>query len=506
MAGVEDVGQELNEIPSPQLYTREGYAGGDPAASQRPFRSPASGRGDNCERQSINPAIIGGGYAGMAAAVTLAEHGISVTVFESAKQLGGRARGVPHSIQRLHADNELTPPFQLPPGGRKSNRNNLMLDNGQHILLGCYSETLRLIQQVGGNIENDFLRLPLQLTLHNCFELKAPCLPAPLHLLVGLLTARGLSFAQRLSATRFMLAMRSIGFVLPHDMTVFDLLRAHNQNDELIRLLWEPICIAALNTPAHKASAQVLLHVLRDSLNGARADSDMLLPRLNFSALFPERAAEYVKQRGGEVLTSCGVEAIIANEEGIEVCTARGAMRFTHIICAASPANAAHLLRDVPQLAPVAAQVEALAFQPIYTVYLQYPATVRLPQPMLGFDRCFMQWLFDKGQIAAQHGLIAAVISAEGLHQELEHEQLAQKVAQELNEQLGIMEAPLWHRVIAEKRATFSCEPNLPRPVHTTPLASILLAGDYTAGNYPATLEGAVMSGIRCAKEIVNIV
>jgi len=89
------------------------------------------------------------------------------------------------------------------------------------------------------------------------------------------------------------------------------------------------------------------------------------------------------------------------------------------------------------------------------------------------------------------------------LHQELEHEQLAQKVTQELREQLGIMEAPLWHKVIAEKRATFSCEAALPRPAHNTPLASVLLAGDYTAGDYPATLEGAVMSGIRCAKEIL---
>ena len=427
----------------------------------------------------MNVGIVGGGYAGMAAAVTLAERDVPVTVFESAKQLGGRARGVWY--------------------------NDTQLDNGQHILLGCYRETLRLIQQVGGNIEHDFLRLPLQLTLHQRFELKAPCLPAPLHLLAGLLTAQGLSFAQRLSAARFMLAMRRINFTLPHDITVLDLLRAHNQNDELVRLLWEPLCVSALNTPAHKASAQVLLHVLRDSLNGTRSDSDMLLPRLNFSALFPERAAKYVKKREGAVLTSCGVEALIAHEEEIEVRTARGSMYFSHVICAASSANAAYLLQDMPQLAPVAAQIEALAFQPIYTVYLQYHVTVRLPQPMLGFDRCFTQWLFDKGQIAGQHGLIAAVISAEGLHQELEQEQLAQKVAQELREQLGIMETPLWCRVIAEKRATFSCEPNLPRPAHTTPLANVLLAGDYTAGDYPATLEGAVMSGIWCAKEIVNL-
>jgi squalene-associated FAD-dependent desaturase len=438
--------------------------------------------------QELNVGVVGGGYAGMAAAATLAERGIPVTVFESAQQLGGRARGIPNSLSHR---------------GR-AGEGKMQLDNGQHILLGCYRHTLQLIEQVGGNIEHDFLRLPLQLTLHNRFELKAHPLPAPLHLLLGLLTAHGLTFTQRLSAARFMLAMRRTNFALPHDISALDLLRANKQDDELIRLLWEPICISALNTPAHKASSMILLNVLRDSLNGSRSDSDMLLPCVDFSTLFPDRAAEYVKQRGGAVFTSCGVEAIVPHDNEIELFTASGAHRYSHVICAASPASSARLFRAVSQLVPIATQIETLSFQPIYTVYLQYPEQVSLPHPMLGFDRCFTQWLFDKGQIARQHGLIAAVISAEGLHQELEHEQLAQKVAQELCEQLGISAAPLWHKVIAEKRATFSCEPSLARPAHTTPLNSLLLAGDYTAGDYPATLEGAVMSGIRCAEEIAS--
>ncbi|MFA7300248.1 MAG: FAD-dependent oxidoreductase, partial [Sideroxydans sp.] len=112
-------------------------------------------------QEGLNPAIIGGGYAGMAAAVELAARGIPVTVFESAQQLGGRARGVLH--------------------------NSIQLDNGQHLLLGCYHESLRLIELVGGDIKQDFLRLPLQLDLHGHFSLKAPYLPAPFHLLLALL-------------------------------------------------------------------------------------------------------------------------------------------------------------------------------------------------------------------------------------------------------------------------------------------------------------------------------
>ena len=429
--------------------------------------------------QELNVGIVGGGYAGMAAAVKLAELDIPVTVFESAKQLGGRARGMLH--------------------------NHTQLDNGQHILLGCYHHTLQLIEQVGGNIADDFLRLPLQLTLHNRFELETPPLPAPLHLLFGLLNAKGLSFTQRLSAARFMLAMRRISFTLPQDITALELLRSHKQEAPLIRLLWEPICISALNTPLHKASAQILLNVLRDSLNSSRSDSDMLLPRIDFSTLFPDRAAEYIKHHGGRIFTSYGVESIMPHGDQIELLTASGVKRFSHVICATSPANAARLFRAEQQLAPIATQIKALTFQPIYTVYLQYPEQIRLSHAMLGLDQCFTQWLFDKEQIADQRGLIAAVISAEGLHQELDQSSLAQKVAQELREQLGITVAPLWHQVIAEKRATFSCEPNQARPSHITPLANLFLAGDYTAGNYPATLESAVMSGIRCAANILKL-
>src|SRR5574340_465556 len=139
--------------------------------------------------QITRAAIIGGGYAGMAAAVELASRGTPVTVFESAQQLGGRARGVLHQGTQL--------------------------DNGQHLLLGCYRETLRLIELAGGNVEQDFLRLPLQLDLHGQFSLKAPRLPAPLHLLVALLTAQGLTLSERMKAARFMLALRRMNFSLP---------------------------------------------------------------------------------------------------------------------------------------------------------------------------------------------------------------------------------------------------------------------------------------------------
>lgn len=457
------------------------------SSSPPPQPSPV-GKGGCRQIRSLNPAIIGGGYAGMAAAVSLAQRGIPVTVFESAKQLGGRARGLEY--------------------------NDTQLDNGQHLLLGCYHETLRLIELVGGNVEQDFLRLPLQLELHRQFSLKAPHLPAPLHLLTALLSAQGLSFSQRLSAARFMLKMRLANFILPshvygrgaggegNDITVAQLLATYQQDANLTLKLWEPLCIAALNTPIHKASGRILLNVLRDSLSRSRADSDMLLPRIDFTALLPQRAASFIEQHGGQVFMSNGVESITVHDEHIELATKQGTNTFSHVICAAPPTIAANLLRGISALASTVAAINRLEHQPIYTVYLQYPAHVRLPHPMLGLHQRASQWLFDKGQVAGQHGLIAAVISAEGIHQNLSQDELAQKVIAELSEELGIVETPQWHKVIAEKRATFCCSPNLSRPSQQTAMPRLLLAGDYTAGAYPATLEGAVISGIKCANLI----
>lgn len=423
--------------------------------------------------EELTVGIIGGGYAGMAAAVTLSQRGISVTVFESARQLGGRARGVQH--------------------------NNTQLDNGQHLMLGCYHQTLRLINLVGGDTEDDFFSLPLQLDLHGQFSLKAPYLPAPLHLLAALLNAQGLTWDDRIEAARFMLQLRRMRFKLPQDVTVGELLTQHKQSTNLTIKLWEPLCIAALNTPVQKASAQILLNVLRDALNQTRADSNMLLPRLDLTALFPQRAAHFVEQHGGKILLSTGIEKIDPLDRGFELSTTQGSYRCSHVVCAAPPTIAARLLQPLSALSSIVEEIDNLEHQPIYTIYLQYPEHIRLPCPMLGLYQCISQWLFDKGKIAAQHGLVAVVISAEGIHQNWSQDELAQKVMAELRTEFGLADEPLWFKVIAEKRATFCCSPNLTRPSQQTPLPHLLLAGDYTAGDYPATLEGAVRSGIQCA-------
>ena len=427
----------------------------------------------------MNVAVIGGGYAGMAAAVTLAGRGVPVTVFEASRTLGGRARRVEHR--------------------------DTALDNGLHILVGAYSETLRLMRQVGAEPERCFLRLPLTWCIHERFTLRAAArLPAPLHLLAGLLAARGAPLAERVSAASFLLRMRRRGFRLARDTTVALLLEAHDQGESMMSLFWRPLCVSALNTPPESASAQVFLNVLRDSLGAGRAASDLLLPRVDLSRLFPDPAAAYVRAHGGAVLEGHRATAIDENEGGFTVRCGDQEHAFSHVVCALPPYHAAAFLAGVSALAEAAEAVERLTYQPIYSVYLAYAPEQALPAPMLGFESSLLQWAFDRGVLTGQHGVIGAVISAEGAHQDLAHGELAALVHQELQQQLGPLPDPSWHRVIAEKRATFACIPGLRRPEARTSLKNFFLAGDYVASDYPGTLESAVRSGVNAARMVLR--
>lgn len=426
-------------------------------------------------------AVIGGGCAGLAAAARLAEAGIPTTLLEAAPQLGGRARGLNWKGQRL--------------------------DNGQHILLGAYDATLALMRLVGLDPEQGLLRLPLQLRMQGEFELRARSgLPAPLHLLAGLLSAHGLSWGERLAAIRFMAVSQLNGFRLANDdEPLLQLLQRRGQPARVIRLLWEPLCLAALNTPVDCASAQVFLNVLRDSFARSRADSDLLLPRLDLGALLSEPVAAYLRSKGGTVETGVAVRGIEHEDNGYRLQLQDGAnLRCSRIIVAVAPTAAAALLAQLPALATEARQCRQLRHQPIYTVYLQYATTARLPMPMIGLADGHGQWLFDRGRLYGQDGLMAVVISTEGPHQAMRQQLLAASVAAELARAFPELGEPLWHKVIAEKRATFACTPNLTRPGQHTALPGLYLAGDYTAGDYPATIEGAVRSGVQCADHIIT--
>ena len=423
-------------------------------------------------------AVIGGGYAGMAAAVTLAAQNIAVTVFEAGKQPGGRARRVEHR--------------------------DTALDNGLHILSGAYSETLRLIRAVNPRHDTALLRVPLAWHMHGEFDLVAPRLPAPLHLLAALLGARGACCGERLQLVRFLATLKHQSYRLAADCSVEQLLTEHRQSEFMRRVFWRPLCVAALNTPPAIASAQIFVNVLRDTMNASRAASDLLLARVDLSALFPEPAVAYVQEHGGKVELGTRVTAISAGGSAFEVATGNDRTSFSHLICALPPHQVGAFLDGFPLLSDIAAMIAQFDYQPIYSVWLQFAAPLTLPAPMLGFADGPLHWLFDRGALCGQTGLIGAVISAEGAHQDMSQDELGALAHAEISRRIGGLPALQWLRVIAEKRATFACTPNLRRPPNVTPLQNFYLAGDYTAGDYPATIESAVRSGIACAAHIAT--
>ena len=423
-------------------------------------------------------AVLGGGWAGMAAAVELAERGVPVTVFEAARTLGGRARRV--------------------------EVNGVALDNGLHILIGAYRETLRLIAQVSGARETGLLRQALDLHVLGRFRLHASPLPAPFHLATALLWAQGLGLGERLRAARFMTQLRRTRFRLDEDTTVTALLERFRQSPAVRHHLWDSLCTSALNTPPERASAQVFLNVLRDSLDGNREDSELLLPVVDLSALFPEPAARYVKEHGGEVLTGTPVASIEADGAALQVRTSAGVQRFSHAICALPPYRVPETLARLPALEGTLRDIGELGYEPIHSVYLQYAGALSLPQPMFGLDGGLAQWIFDRGALCGQQGLVGVVISASGRHQELNQELLAATVHRELLTHFPRLGNPLWSQVIAERRATFSCVVGVKRPAQRTALPNVYLAGDYTASGYPATLESAVVSGVACARMVLD--
>lgn len=414
-------------------------------------------------------AVVGGGWAGCAAALTLAEAGVAVTLYEAGRTLGGRARGV-----ELEGED---------------------LDNGQHILLGAYTQTLELIGRLQPEAHS-LWRLPLTLEQPPDFRLACPRLPAPLHLAAGLLGAHGLNWSEKLAAARWAhRLLRSADEAVAG--SVSQLTRTHPE--KLNRLLWHPLCVSALNTPPELASAQVFRDVIRAAFGGRTEHSDLLLPRRDLTALFPAPAAARIGELGGSIRLASRVVALDTADGAVTVTTRDDAASYSHLILAVAPQHLPALARQIPALDAASRAVASYTYQPIATAYVQYDPAFRLSRPLYALANGPAQFVFDRGQSHGQPGLVAFVASAAA--------NLSPDWADEAEAQLRRIAAAgpaRWRRCIVEKQATYACVPDLPRPAVRTAHPRIFLAGDYTAGPYPATLESATASGVQSAASLLE--
>lgn len=425
----------------------------------------------------LRVAVVGAGWAGLAAAVEATLQGHAVTLFEMAGAPGGRAR-------RAGIDDA-----------------GFAFDNGQHIMIGAYRECLRLMRAVGVDPESTVLRTPLRMVDAQGRGLVLPQgrpLPA---------FARGLLAATHWPAgERLRLAAAAVGWVLsgfrcPTDWTVDRLARSLGPRvrTELI----DPLCVAALNTPSDRASAAVFLRVLHDALFSAPGASDLLLPRLDLGRLWPEPACDWLARQGVVLRWRTRVGSLDRAGAGWQV----NGEAFDAVVLATSASEAARLA--APHAPAWAATAAAMRYEPIVTVWLRCPQ-VRLPQPLLTLsadDTSPAQFVFDLGQLhagqPAAQGVLAFVISGAGTWVAHGAEATQAAVMAQARSQLGPLlgsDTPLLHSV-AERRATFACTPAL-RRADGRIAARLWAAGDHVDGPYPATLEGAVRSGVAAARAL----
>ena len=426
--------------------------------------------------------IVGSGWAGLAAAIELTRLGIPVQLIEAARQPGGRARTV--------------------------RSGELVVDNGQHLMIGAYQSMLNLMDQIGVDLDKAFERLPLTLKLLNqkktTLLLKTPRLPAPWHLLAAMLTARGLSVAEQIKALRFGRYALKQTLSAGEDISVLALLHSHAQSPGLIRKLWEPLCIAALNTSIDIASARLFIKVLNTTFGNHQQHADLLIPRLELSDLLPRPGIAYLERHGAKVELGQRVTAIEIRDNrvaGINIGDRH--IDCSQVILATPAIISRRLISRHSALNPLAQQLADLGSEPIATLYLQYSADTKLEIPMLGLENNLGQWVFDR-RVCGQPGMMAVVISARGDHSMLTAEELTAQVVNELASCFPHWPSPEITRLLREKRATFCSRVGIDavRPDNATAVQGLWLAGDYTNTGLPATLEGAVRSGNACARNV----
>jgi hydroxysqualene dehydroxylase len=439
--------------------------------------------------------IIGGGFAGLAAGVALAEGGCRVRLLEQKPYLGGRARSF------------------------RETTTGSVVDNGQHLLMGCYHQTLKFLEAIGARDAISF-----EPRLHVQFldpggrvtELRCPSLPSPWHLLAGVFLSNSFSFGEKIDFLRMGRALRtaessSEAASAAGRLTVDEWLGRLGQSERLRRRFWDLLCIAAMNEDPQIASAALFERVLRRALFTSPLDSRLGVPRKGLSECYTDAAATAIRNRGGQVELRRDVRGFVISEGACKgVRLADAAVMEADAVVSAVPwyAFPALLPAEVMNSDPFFSRLTGLAPAPIISIYLWFDRPVTT-LAFAGLRGTTIQWLFNKGRLMGTgESYVSLVLSGAHQHIGRSKEDLRDKALQELASLLPeVRDAKLVHSlVIKERFATFSPGVNVAalRPAAQTPIRGLFLAGDWTDTGLPATIEGAVQSGYTAARKILE--
>lgn len=419
-------------------------------------------------------AIIGAGWSGLSAAAYLAPHA-HVTLFEAGRQAGGRARST------VHQDFSFT-------------------DNGQHLLIGAYHSIFSLLKYIDADIQNTFIRQPLQWFLADGLRFQATAyLPAPFNLLTAIVGAQHCTLPEKWALLRHTIALQRWHYSGQNDCTVAQWLTKQNVSYQCITQFWQPLVLGALNTPLQEASLRTLYCVLADGIWARRSNSDYYVPRIDLNTLFTEPVLQYIQRYGAHWRNQTRVEKLVCEAGKVRVQDEL----FDAVIVAVAPYHVASLLPE-SLASSVRNTVNTLKYHAISTVYLRYAAPLHLPALMTGFAYGTAQWLIDRAQLNGTNEIAATISVSERFSGNLKTStDWVNAVHADVLRICPNAGKPVAQHVIHEKRATIAATVARSLPDMTDlNAANIWLAGDWLHTRYPATLEAAVQSGQEAAKQL----